>query len=76
MITSVYTSREAAAVAMQKSKPKKRYNNLSEFRDYLESNNLETIVSFTGYELVTKRTRYWMIDGQVRSEPRGRGRKQ
>lgn len=75
MITSVYTSREAAAVAMQKSKPKKRYNSLSEFRDYLEQNQLETVVSFTGYELTTKTTRYWMIDGQVYSEQRGRGRK-
>ena len=61
---------------MQKPKPKKRYNNLSEFRDYLEANDLETVISFTGYELCTKTTRYWMIDGQVYSEPRGRGRKQ
>ncbi len=72
MITSVYTSREAAAVAMQKSKPKKRYNSLSEFRDYLVANNLETIERFTGYELTTKTTRYWMVDGLVYAEPRGR----
>ena len=61
---------------MQKSKPKQRYNSLSEFRDYLEQNNLETVLSFTGLELLTKTTRYWMIDGTVRSEPRGRGRRQ
>ena len=61
---------------MQKVKPKKRYNNLSEFRDYLEANNLETVIEFTGYELVTKRARYWMVDGTIYSEPRGRGRKQ
>ena len=52
MITSCITNREAVAIAMQKSKPKKRYNSLSEFRDYLEANNLETVLSFTGYELV------------------------
>lgn len=61
---------------MQKVKPKKRYNNLSEFRDYLVDNDLETVVQFTGYELITKKARYWMIDGEVYSEPRGRGRKQ
>jgi len=61
---------------MQKHRPKKRYNSLSEFRDYLEANRLETVIEFTGLELVTKRARYWMVDGQVRSEPRGRGRKQ
>lgn len=56
---------------MQKPKPKKRYNNLSEFRDYLEQNNLETIIAFTGLELLTQSTRYWMIDGVVYAEPRG-----
>lgn len=61
---------------MPKSKPKKRYNSLSEFRDYLEANNLETVIEFTGLELVTKRARYWMVDGTIYSEPRGRGRKQ
>lgn len=61
---------------MQKHKPKKRYNNLSEFRDYLVANDLETVISFTGLELLTKSTRYWMIDGKIYSEPRGRGRKQ
>ena len=76
MITSCITSREAVAIAMQKHRPKKRYNSLSEFRDYLEANNLETVLSFTGYELLTKSTRYWMVDGQVYSEPRGRGRRQ
>jgi len=61
---------------MQKVKPKKRYNNLSEFRDYLVDNNLETVIEFTGYELVTKRARYWMVDGTIYLEPRGRGRRQ
>lgn len=69
-------SREAVAIAMQKPKPKLRYNNLSEFRDYLVDNDLETVIEFTGYELTTKRTRYWMIDGTIYSEPRGRGRRQ
>jgi hypothetical protein len=57
---------------MQKHRPKKRYNNLSEFRNYLEANNLETVIEFTGLELVTNRARYWMIDGTIYSEPRGR----
>lgn len=67
-------SREAVAIAMQKPKPKKRYNNLSEFRDYLTANDLDVVVSFTGYELITKQARYWMIDGQIYSEPRGKQR--
>lgn len=68
-------NREAVAIAMQKPTDQKRWNSLSEFRDYLVKTGREEIVSFTGWELTTKSRRYWLFDHTIYSEPRGRGRR-
>ena len=51
--------------------PKKlKWNNLSEFRDYLIANTTEKIVLFNGYKLVTETTEYGMVDSVLKVSPK------
>ena len=44
--------------------PKKvKYNSLSEFKQYLERETTEKILSFEGWRLVTETTEYGLLDG-------------
>ena len=51
---------------------KTNWNSLTEFRQYLERETQETVVSFNGYELTTQRHRYTLQHGQLGQEPRGK----
>ena len=51
--------------------PKKvKWNSLTEFRDYLQRETTEKIVSFDGWRLITETTEYGIIDGVLRISPR------
>lgn len=54
-----FTSREAEAIAQ------KKWNSLSDLRDYLVNHTDETLVSFNGYELTTKRNIYTLSLGEL-----------
>lgn len=43
--------------------PKKlKWNSLTDFKFFLEKNTKEIIIHFDGWQLVTKTTRYTMVD--------------
>ena len=47
--------------------PKKlKWHSLTEFRDYLQRETTEKIVSFDGWRLITETTEYGIIDSQLR----------
>ena len=51
--------------------PKKlKWNNLTEFRDFLQRETTEKIVVFNGYQLITETTEYGIIDGLLRVSPK------
>jgi hypothetical protein len=51
--------------------PKKlKWNSLTEFRDYLQRETSEKIVSFDGWRLITETTEYGIIDSQLRISPK------
>ena len=51
--------------------PKKlKWNSLTEFRDYLQRETTEKIVSFDGWRLTTETTEYGIIDSQLRISPK------
>ena len=56
---------------MQKQ-TKTNWNSLTEFRDYLERETDETVLSFTGHELTTQQYRYTLVHKELQQEPRGK----
>lgn len=46
-------------------KYKTKWNCLSDFKNFLERETKETIVSFNGYELITKNAVYGLALGQL-----------
>lgn len=51
--------------------PKKlKWNSLTEFKDYLQRETTEKIVSFSGWKLITETTEYGIIDGVLRVSPK------
>lgn len=51
--------------------PKKlKWHSLTEFRDYLQRETTEKIVSFDGWRLITETTEYGIIDSQLRISPK------
>jgi len=46
----------------------KKWDSLSKLKDYLEKENLEKIVDFNGYELVTEKYRYTIAFSELRVE--------
>ena len=51
--------------------PKKlKWHSLTEFRDYLQRETSEKIVSFDGWRLITETTEYGIIDSQLRISPK------
>ena len=51
--------------------PKKlKWNNLTEFRDYLARETTEKIEFFNGYKLVTETTEYGMVDSLLKVYPK------
>lgn len=49
-------------------KYKTKWNSLSDFKNFLEKDTKEEIVSFNGYELITKNARYSLAFGQLSVE--------
>ena len=47
---------------------KTKWNSLSDFKHYLETNTSEEIVSFNGYELLTRTTKYGLAFGKLMAE--------
>lgn len=46
-------------------KYKTKWNSLSDFKNFLERETKETIISFNGYELKTKKIIYGLLHGQL-----------
>jgi len=46
----------------------KKWDSLSKLKDYLEKENLEKIVDFNGYELITEKYRYTIAFSELRVE--------
>jgi hypothetical protein len=46
-------------------KYKTKWNSLSDFKNFLERETKETVVSFNGYELITKTATYGLAFGQL-----------
>lgn len=46
-------------------KHKTKWNSLSDFKSYLEKETKEEIVSFNGYQLVTKKAVYGLAFGEL-----------
>lgn len=46
----------------------KKWDSLSKLKDYLEKENLEKIVHFNGYELITEKYRYTIAFSELRVE--------
>ena len=53
-------------------KYKTKWNSLSDFKGFLEKETKEEIVSFNGYELITKKAIYGLSFGQlnIRDKPK------
>ena len=49
---------------------KLKWDTLSAFKRYLETETDEKIVSYNGYELVTESTVYGIVDSQLNCRPR------
>ena len=46
-------------------KYKTKWDSLSDFKNFLEKETKEEIISFNGYELITKKARYGLAFGQL-----------
>ncbi len=46
-------------------KYKTKWNSLSDFKNFLEKETNETIISFNGYELITKKATYGLAFNQL-----------
>ena len=46
-------------------KYKTKWNSLSDFKNFLEKETKEEIVSYNGYELVTKKASYGLVFGEL-----------
>ena len=50
--------------------PKKlKWDTLSSFKKFLETETTEKVVSFNGYEIITETTRYGLCDSQLSYRP-------
>ena len=56
-------------------KYKTKWNSLSDFKSFLEKESKEEIVSFNGYELITKKARYSLAFGQLTEEEKSKKKK-
>ncbi len=50
----------------------RKWNSLSQLKDTIERDGKEQVISFNGYELVTKKWRYGLYDSILVRKPRGR----
>ncbi len=56
-------------------KYKTKWSSLSDFKNFLEKESNEEIVSFNGYELITKKARYSLAFGQLTVEEKSKKKK-
>jgi len=56
-------------------KYKTKWNSLSDFKSFLEKETKEEIISFNGYELVTKKAKYSLAFGQLLIEEKSKKKK-
>jgi len=56
-------------------KYKTKWNSLSDFKSFLEKESKEEIVSFNGYQLITKKARYSLVFGQLTVEEKSKKKK-
>jgi hypothetical protein len=48
----------------------KKWNSLSDFKDYLIKTNKERVIEFYGYELITDKGSYGLVDGVLSFMPK------
>lgn len=54
---------------------KTKWSSLTDFKQFLEKESKEEIISFNGYELVTKKAKYSLAFGQLLIEEKSKKKK-
>lgn len=54
---------------------KTKWSSLTDFKQFLEKESKEEIISFNGYELVTKKDKYSLAFGQLLIEEKSKKKK-